>query len=163
LCEYSPKNDKKNIDILTCFYHVYGRRQVLFNNLNNDFSSYINIQNTFDQNLYDIYKQGKILVNVHQTEYHHTFEEIRVIPALLNGLVVVAEDSPLKEAVPYHEYVIWSPYGSIVDATKNILNNYEFYFNKIHGEQSKLKQIFQQMKYNIKKDINKCIKTQILS
>ena len=47
LCEYSPENDKKNIDILTCFYRVFGRRQVLFNNLNNCFSSYINIQNTF--------------------------------------------------------------------------------------------------------------------
>jgi hypothetical protein len=36
---------------------------------------------------------------MHQKEQYNTFEEFRVLPALLRGAVIVAEDVPLREVV----------------------------------------------------------------
>ena len=41
-----------------------------------------------------LYYSTAILINIHQTPYHHTLEEFRLLPALLRGVVVVCELSP---------------------------------------------------------------------
>ena len=81
--------------------------------------------------LLETYDKTKIMVNVHQTDHHHTFEELRVLPALLNGVIVISENVPLKEKIPYGEFIIWCEYDDIANKTLEIMNNYEYYFNKI--------------------------------
>jgi hypothetical protein len=55
-----------------------------------------------------IYSTSRIILNIHQTENHHTLEEFKVLPALLRGAIIVSEDIPIKHVVPYHNYIIWS-------------------------------------------------------
>lgn len=159
LCDYSPESNGRNqYDVITSFYIIDNtdrpRRKIIRDNLLLEIPKYYNIPGIFGYELYNnFYKKSKILVNLHQTEYHHTFEELRVLPALLNGLVVIAEDSPLKETIPYHEYIIWCKYDDIIVKTKEVLNNYEFYYNKIHGEQSDLKNILKKMNENLENEL----------
>jgi hypothetical protein len=129
------------------------RRKVLFDQLKQNFPGYCNIPRVFGNDLYDsFYKKAKILINIHQTDYHHTFEELRVLPALLNGLIVVAEDSPLKETIPYHEFIIWTRYEDIIEVTKKVLQDYDFYYNKIHGN-SNLKNVINNMKTELSNEL----------
>ena len=81
----------------------------------------------------EVYRNTRILVNIRQTEHHHTLEELRVLPALLSGVVVVCEDVPLRELVPYHPFIVWAPVGAIVDTVRDVHENYDAYFQKIFG------------------------------
>ena len=87
---------------------------------------YTNINNCFvKQRVQDLYRNTKILINIHQTDHHHTFEELRVLPALLNGTLVISEISPLSELVPYSKCVIWTTYDKILSTAKDILARYD--------------------------------------
>jgi hypothetical protein len=79
------------------------------------------------KNVMDRYK---ILINIHQTDSYCTLEESRVLPALMTGILVISEDSPYKEHMPFSKHVIWSPYDKMVDTINNVLENYDFYRQK---------------------------------
>ncbi len=94
--------------------------------------------------LLELYRKSRIMVNVHQTDHHHTFEELRVLPAIMNGVLIVSEDSALMEKVPYHEYVIWSTYDDLIKTTQRVSENYGYYYNKVFGD-GKLRKILSWM------------------
>jgi hypothetical protein len=76
-------------------------------------------------------KNTKILINIHQTPHHDNLEELRCLPALLCGTLVIAEESPLKEYIPYSDYIIWTTYDNMLQTAHDVLINYEMYYNKI--------------------------------
>ena len=105
---------------------------------------YKNISNCYGNSLVKQYDKTKILVNVHQTDHHHTFEELRVLPALLRGVLIVSEDVPRKQDIPYREYIIWSSYDKIIDKVAEVQSNYDYYHEKIFN--SLLKRLLKKMK-----------------
>jgi hypothetical protein len=108
---------------------------------------HIHINNCFlKKDILSQYDKTKILINLRQTDHHDTFEEIRVLPALRRGVIIVSEDIPLKEKLPYHEHVIWCHYKDLITTTKQIEQNYSYYYNKIFND--KLKNIFKNMEKN---------------
>jgi hypothetical protein len=160
LCEYNPTSISREIyDVITSFLILNPegrpRRKIIHDRLQNNFANkYYNIPSIFGQDLYDnYYKKSKILINLHQTDFHHTFEELRVLPALLNGLIVISEESPLKETIPYFEYIIWCKYEDIFEKSKEVLNKYEYYYEKIHGQNSNLKNIIKKMEKQLTEDL----------
>lgn len=66
-----------------------------------------------------------ILVNLHQTEEHHTLEELRILPALLQGVLVVSEPAPLVEEVPYSKFVIFASPDEMPKVISRVKENYE--------------------------------------
>jgi hypothetical protein len=72
-----------------------------------------------------LYRSSRALLNVHQTADHHTAEELRILPALRSGMIVISEDVPLREELPYHAFVIWAAYEDLLDAAAAVLANYE--------------------------------------
>lgn len=97
---------RKN-DILTTFINVNEPRRLnLLNKIRENKMSHNNINNCFEkENLKELYKNTKIIINIHQTEHHHTMEELRVLPALLCGAIVICEKSPLTHMIPYNDYI----------------------------------------------------------
>lgn len=94
-----------------------------------------NVKGVFKQDkLRRLYRNTKILVNVHQTGEHHTLEELRILPALLSGVIVVSEDVPLKEQVPYARFIVWSSYDKLIDTVRQVHDNHERYFRQIFGD-----------------------------
>jgi hypothetical protein len=61
---------------------------------------------------------------------YSTLEELRVLPALMTGILVISEDSPYKEHIPFSKHIIWSSYDDIVDTVNNVLENYDFFREK---------------------------------
>jgi len=122
------------------------RRLKIFNELSNLDIKYKNIDNIFCKNeILNLYKTSKILVNVHQTDHHHTFEELRVLPALLNGVIIISEKSALSDYIPYNKYIIWCNYEELKSKVNEVYNNYDYYYNKIFKD-GKLNSILENMK-----------------
>lgn len=116
------------------------RRAKFFSSAIDNCLSVPNIENVLHKHdLKQLYDKTKILVNVHQTDHHHTFEELRVLPALCNGVIIISEDVPLKFAIPYADSIVWSSYDKLIETIKHVQDNYEDYRNKIFTSQLKEK------------------------
>jgi hypothetical protein len=133
---YEPYFDKanRNIITLTTFINTKEpRRAVLLNKL----ITHTNIHNCFDKSeLQNILKNTKILINIHQTPHHHTFEELRILPALECGVIVISEKSPLNELIPYNNLIVWADYDDIIEKTKEVKENYDFFHNTIFSKEN---------------------------
>jgi hypothetical protein len=81
-------------------------------------------------NMKSVMDKYKILINIHQTDKYCTLEELRVLPSLMTGILVISEESPYKEYIPYSKHIIWSPYDKIADTINNVLENYDFFRQK---------------------------------
>lgn len=116
--------------------------------------SYRNVQGVHGRDaVRDLYSSARIIVNVHQTEHHHSIEEYRVLPALSCGCIVISEDVPLREVIPYGEHVLWCSYEEIADLVADVDRNYETYFETIHGARSELGHVFDHMKRDFRRSL----------
>lgn len=139
--------ENRNINILTTFINVKHarepsrqRRILLHKQLKSSKIKdlYKNINNLFGTNdLKNLYKKTKILINVRQTDFHDTLEEIRILPAIQMGVIVICEDAPLKEYLPYHDYIIWESFENIIEKAHEVYEKYDYYFNLIYGSNNK--------------------------
>ncbi|MBI5110823.1 MAG: hypothetical protein HZA68_02495 [Rhodovulum sp.] len=131
---YAAKRDRP-IDVLTNLNNVAEpRRAPIVAALTARFPGYRNVTGVFDRpGLERLYSSAKVIVNPHQTAHHHAIEEFRVLPALSRGCIVVSEDVPLRERLPYHEFVVWCRHETIVETTAAVLADYDAVFARIHG------------------------------
>jgi hypothetical protein len=138
--ELCKKTQHRVIDCLTTFFDInQPRRKKLmdeFKNLRTNEINYHNVNNCFSKDaLQDLYLKTKVLINIHQTDHHHTLEELRVLPALQCGVIVICEKCPINDNrhfnVVYDDYIIWAEYSDIVQKTIEVLENYEKYFHDI--------------------------------
>ena len=81
----------------------------------------------------ELYKRTRILVNIRQTDHHDTFEELRVLPALRSGVIVISELAPYKELTRYSEFIIWGSLEELPEIIRRVQNNYEATWNSIFG------------------------------
>ena len=117
----------------------------------------MNLNDCFEFDIFRNYLlDTKIVINVHRSDHEHTFEELRCLPALMCKCLVISEISPFNEAIPYNNLVIWVTYDNLVSKTKEVLNNYDFYFNKIFTPEniSLLNSLHLQNVINLKYNLN---------
>lgn len=137
--------ENRNIITLTTFINIREpRRDKLLKNISRIGGldiEHINVNNCFGKDaLCKLYKNTKILINIHQTDHHHTFEELRVLPALQCGVIVICENSPLSELIPYNDLIIWSSYDDILHKVKDVIQNYDYFHDSIfNNEFAKIK------------------------
>lgn len=124
--------ENRHISTLTTFINTgEPRRKKLIENIKRE-REHMNINNCFEKDaLHNLYKNTKIMINIHQTNEHDTFEELRVLPALQCGVIVISENSALNELIPYNDYIIWSSYADIIEKTRDVINNYDSYHDSI--------------------------------
>ena len=131
--------ENRNISCLTTFFNNSGRRLNLLENINRRKIEHTNINNCFEtEKLKFLYKNTKIVINIHQSDHHHSFEELRVLPAIQCGCIVVCEKSPLNYLIPYNDYIIWSDYENILDKVEDIIKNYDHYYDFIFKTKKKI-------------------------
>ena len=135
LYDFYNVKENRNINVLTTFLYLnQPRRLHLLESAKEKGIDIDNINDCFDKSrLRQILQTTKIMVNIHQTEHHDTLEELRIVPALSCGVLVISEESALKDKVPYHKYIIWTSYANIIDTIRDVEENYDKYFEKIFG------------------------------
>ena len=136
--EIYNKKENRSLTSLTTFINTLEpRRATLLEKIKSSGINHNNVNDCFEkEKLYELYKNTKILINIHQTDHHDTFEELRVLPALQSGVIVISEFSPLKEKIPYHELVIWSSYDDIISKTLEIINNYDYFYHLVFSDRN---------------------------
>lgn len=157
-------------DIATSFFHesqaspARRRRQDVLNQLRTSLSSDYNVENlqfSTATHQYNLLCNTKILVNVHQTPFHETFEELRCINALACGVIVISEKSLYYENIPYSDFIIWCDYHDIVDTVRDVITNYNSIFRKIHIENDVRRSLRILLDRQMAK-VDECIKRAIL-
>ena len=103
----------------------------------------------------EIYDASAVLLNIHQTPYHHALEELRILPALMRGVIVISEVSPLTETIPYSSFIVWSTINDLPATVTDVVTNYETYFDRFFGPGSKLPCILTAMWSNAYRDLEK--------
>jgi hypothetical protein len=124
--------DVKEDECITQFGDInQPRRREFLNNLN----KYVKSENRSGvyRDVYKVYKRANILLNIHQTPDHHTPEELRILPALRSGCLVISEESPLTKCILYDRFVTWSTYSEIPQVAQKVLAEYESIYRKTIG------------------------------
>eukprot|EP01038_Epipyxis_sp_PR26KG_P014957 gene14957-20120_t len=149
LYEYNPYIGAHHI-VLTCFTRLFGRRRKFMEFVSKAHPNFTvhNIGYSSIQEQKSKFDTAKIMINVHQTDHHHTLEEFRILPALLRGVVIVSEEVPYVEFVPYREYIIFAPYQELVETMIYVYNNYDSIRSRFFGNKSSLPSILQEMRAN---------------
>lgn len=80
--------------------------------------------------------KASILVNIHQTNHHHTLEELRVVPSLVRKVVVISELVPRIEEFCLANYVVWTTYDHLIDTVLEIRGNYTKVWNDLFADRS---------------------------
>lgn len=91
-----------------------------------------NIQ-TWYEDAEELYARTRILVNIRQTDHHDTLEELRVLPALRSGVIIISELAPYKELSRYSEFIIWGTLDELPEIIRHVRDNYEATWNSIFG------------------------------
>lgn len=141
-CKYIPLlnyelnlNTEGRTDIISNFSAWNNRRSNFLTKIKKSVTNFQNLTDCFKkEQILNQYGKTKILVNVHQTEEHHTLEELRIIPALTQGVIVISEKVPLIESIPFKEHIIWSDYNNLENTTLEVINNYNYYHKQIFNE-----------------------------
>jgi hypothetical protein len=121
----------RSIECATLFRNMNEpRRKTFFEGLLAKQLPVKNINNVFEQ-IENTYAQIKVLVNIRQTDHHDTLEELRVLPALRCGVIVISEDVPLREECRYSDFIIWGKLEDLPKLIQDVLENYDSYYKKI--------------------------------
>lgn len=96
------------------------------------------------KDLQTLLTKSRILLAFHPTTRHDMLEEWNVLPALQCGTIVIAENSTLKELIPYQHMIIWVDAKDMVHTTEKVLAEYDVYHAQIFTEQNK--KILEQMR-----------------
>ena len=91
-----------------------------------------NIQNVYSD-IDVIYRDIKIMINIRQTDHHDTLEELRVLPALRSGVIVICESAPFAEKTWYSKFIIWGALADLPKIVMDVEKNYNDYHNLIFG------------------------------
>jgi hypothetical protein len=146
--DFFPYYNQRHLHISACLYHLdFGRDRPLdvvtnFYDVNQPrryrllqaASQIKNYTGVYGDRLAELYSSAKIVVNVHQTDHHDTLEELRVLPALRRGAIVISEHSALSTLIPYHNHIIWAKYEEIPDMIAEVTKNYEAYHGRVFND-----------------------------
>lgn len=94
----------------------------------------------------EIYRKAKIVINIRQTDSHETLEELRVLPALRSGAIVICENAPYVEKTAYSQFVIWGSMEEIPKLIMEVEKNYEAVHSRIFGDGSEHSRFAKRMK-----------------
>jgi hypothetical protein len=126
--------EKENDFVLCCT--VNERKLNIFNELNKLYpkSKFIGDPPLWG-NLRDEYLfKSKLLINIHhQEKEYNILEEIRITRCILNKIIIISEPSVHSGKYPLNTFIIYEKYDNIIKKTKDILENYDFYYNKIYN------------------------------
>lgn len=138
--DFDPFHKKRQLTPITTFNHpTHSRRNEILSTLWDEGVHTVNYKGIGSKEaMMALYDSNAILINIHQTPHHHTLEELRLLPALLRGLVIVAEESPLIKSVPYSDFIIWTSVDDMPSRVLDVMTNYEAYFEKFFGSNSTL-------------------------
>jgi hypothetical protein len=128
----SINNIVKNIDILTLTNNKYRKDVINEIKFKNSYNA-IFMNECFD-NIRDYhFLKTKIYINIHCSLEHKTMELIRIINLIINRVIIITQPSINCDLLFIKDYlIIIDKDEDIKIYTEEILDNYDFYYEKIY-------------------------------
>jgi len=120
-----PRFERHNKGSANEFHHVTtdfseplsARRAYMIDRLKENGVRTVNHQGFYPDQYYQ-YKRRKLLLNIHQTDHHHTLEMLRILPAILSGCIVIAEQKSQHELYRNLPNLRFIEYSDILNYTE---------------------------------------------
>jgi hypothetical protein len=124
-------NLKQRTKTITTFGNPYESRRANF--LNELFVRGIPVENITGNylNIESCYRSTRILVNIRQTKGHDTLEELRILPALRCGVIVISEAAPYAIYCRYSRFILWANIENLPNLIQEVQNHYFKYHARI--------------------------------
>lgn len=116
---------------------VQARALPLLMQIKDIFPEHVYVTDCFSKDLQELLITSKVLLSFHPTDEHDMLDEWTVLPALQCGTIVIAEQSILKELVPYQHMIIWVDAKDMVHTTEKVLAEYDVYHAQIFTDHNK--------------------------
>ena len=133
LGNYSTNREpRNNVSVATMYGSPErGRRGRIASMLSDAGIKVRNIHNFED---YEIaFRDVAILLNFRQVEHFSTPEELRILPALLQGVVVIAEDTPFARQSLCADFLVFAEVSKLTSVIMDLQCNYSGYWTEIFG------------------------------
>lgn len=109
-----------------------GRRGRLRAKLDQDGIEVTNIQNF--ENYDSAFRDAAILLNFRQVEHFSTPEELRILPALLQRVIVITEDTPFARQSLCADFLVFANEQNLSEVTRQVMDNYLIYWNRLFAD-----------------------------
>jgi hypothetical protein len=129
--EYTNNIYYKNIDIISLINNNF--RKNIINNLNiNKKYKLLLIDNCYGKERDEFYCKSKIYINIHCSNSHNTMELIRIINLIMKKVIVITINSINSDLLFIkNNIIICNDINNLSNLIDEVLNNYDFYYNKI--------------------------------
>jgi len=74
----------------------------------------------------------KILINIHFKPTYKVLETFRCYRCIYNKMLIVSEDIQYSDTYYLDEHIIFAKYENVIDKVVEVINNYDYYYNKIY-------------------------------
>ncbi|QWD91015.1 hypothetical protein [Polynucleobacter sp. MWH-Braz-FAM2G] len=121
------------------------RRKLFLEALNNAQIEFKNVRGMYF-GVEEVYRKAKIIVNVRQTDIFYTLEELRVLPALRSGAIVISEVAPYIKKTAYSKFIIFGTIEELPGLIKEVEQNYQVVHQRIFGDGSENSHFMKRMR-----------------
>jgi len=121
---------KKNNDICIIGFDLLPYRQHIINLLK-DKNINVDLVSGFGTERDKILFQYKIILNISAFNYFNTFESLRCDRCVYNKMIVISDFKEDIEKYYLKDHIIFEKYQDIPDKVVDVINNYEYYYNKL--------------------------------
>jgi len=121
-----------------------GRRRELIRELKKSDLEVSNIHNYDDYR--GAFENCSVLVNYRQFSHFRTVEELRILPALLQRVIVVSESGPYLDHIPYRRFARFADSDEFVKEVLQAVGSYESTWEELFGQYSEFSDLIQQLR-----------------
>ena len=75
----------------------------------------------------------KILINIHHDTDYLINEQLRINRCIFNKVLVISETGLNNDSLFLKPYIIFEKYDNLINKVLEVLNNYDYYYNKIYN------------------------------
>jgi len=132
---YNHFTTTRMFDIVLLGKNNTERQKQFINTMNRDYNlNPIIIYNicNIEESL-QLYKNTKIIINIHASDNEIIFDEITYFPPFSSGVIIISEKTILSHLLQYNNFIYWNNIEDIPNTAKYILENYNTVFNSIYG------------------------------
>jgi hypothetical protein len=123
----------KKIDYLSLVNHDY-RPKFIDQYLPNIKKNIQNFLGYFGEDRRNILASTKILINIHTGENFRVGELFRVNEAIAHKVIVISQNCYRNDLLSLSDYIIFCNDDEMEAKCREVLNNYEMYFNKLFSD-----------------------------
>jgi hypothetical protein len=139
---------KKEFDICMITNSQSNKRNKIFNEIKNRGGN-IDLISLFGEERDKIVFKYKILINIHFDDDFQVYESLRCDRCIFNKMIVITETSLDDNTILLKDKLVICNYEDIVDKAFEIINNYDFYYNKTFNDFDKFVDLYDKKVKNI--------------